>query len=178
MPLVATAVGAALALGGAVLGERMRSRVEHAHDLRAERLSSYHEFVVAVDAAFTRLRIIADPANDAASAEPAADRAIGESRVFEAREKLLMSASPAVVRAGELVLDRLGDLRRIIAGGARRQTMPYHDAYHAYSGALWRLRQIIRDDLGNADLSPADVGKRDWDSSDTCTFCQSAKAAA
>lgn len=178
MPLVATAVGAALALGGALLGDRMRSRAEQTRDLRAERLASYLGFVTAVDAAHARLRDISGPAIAGPDRGREADRAIGESRVYEARERLLMSGSPAVVRVGEQVLDRLRELQRAIVGGARHQTVPYHDAYHAYAGELWRLRQTVRDDLGNAGLSPADVGKRDWDSSETCAFCQSTKGIA
>jgi hypothetical protein len=173
MPLVATAVGAVLALGGAMMGDGLRSRNQRYRDHRTERRQSYLEFVTAADAATGRLRVIADPAEGVTEPAREADRAIGASLVYEAREKLLMSASPAVVRAAERLLDQLGALRQAVAGGAARETVPYHTAYHAYAGALWRLRQSIRADLGNAGLSPEDVGKRDWDTSETCSFCLS-----
>ena len=172
MPLVATVLGAALALGGAMLGDGLRSRTQRYRDHRTERRQSYLEFVTAADAATGRLRVIADPAEGVTELVRETDRAISESKVYEAREKLLMSASPSVIRSAERLLDQLGALRQAVADGAHRDTVPYHTAYHAYAGALWRLRQSVRADLGNADLAPEDVGKRDWDTSETCSFCR------
>jgi hypothetical protein len=173
IPLISTAVGAAVALIGTMLADTLRSRGEHHRDNRIDRRRSYLDFVLALEGAHSRLRDVADPKATFPDLRQETSRAMGEGRVYEAREKLLMSASPAVVTAGERALRGLGALRDTVAAGAKRRTPAYHDAYHEYAGTLWRLRMSIREDLGAPGLTPADLNKPSWDSRQTCAFCQS-----
>ena len=117
------------------------------------------EFLIALDAAHARLRQIADPDDPPDDLIVRARRAFGEVGVYEAREKLLLSANPAVVVPAEEALRRLATLRGVVRDGAKLHTMPYHDAYHPYAEALWKLRSSIRVDLGSAALTASVISR-------------------
>jgi hypothetical protein len=171
-PLVSTAIGGAVAMGGALLADRLRHHGQRERESRAERRQCYVDFVVAIDASHSRLRQISDPAEAISDPHYEASRVFGVHHVYEAREKLLMSGSAAAVGAGERVLNRLGALRDAVGAGAQRRTAAFHDPYHEFAEALWRLRRTIREDLGASGLSPADLDKPSWDSRETCAFCR------
>jgi hypothetical protein len=155
-----------------MLADILRGRGERDRAKLRDRRKSYLSYVVALDAAHTRLRDVADPGNNPEDPKRAATQAVTVSRVFESRERLLMSGSPAVLTAGERALIALGKLRRTVGEGVKRQTPEFHDAYHEFAGHLWQLRRAIRQDLGASDLSPSDLDKPSWDSRDTCEWCQ------
>jgi hypothetical protein len=173
LPLISTAVGAAVALCGTLLADLLRARGQHDRDNRIDRRQSYLDFVLALEAVHSRLREVADPAKAPPDLVQAARRAFSEAKVYEAREKLLMSGSPAVVQAGERALLGVGGLREAVAGGAKLHTAAYHDPYHNYAGTLWQLRGSIRSDLGAAGLEPGDLDKPSWDTRERCAFCRS-----
>jgi hypothetical protein len=172
LTVVSTAVGGAVALLGSVIAHTLRSRDERSRSVRTDRKNSYVELLTALDAAHARLRQIADP--DVAPEDIAvrSRRAFGEAGVYEAREKLLLSANPPVVAPAEEALRRLAALRDTVRQGTKLHTMPYHDAYHPYAEALWRLRSAIRVDLGSRALTAADLDKPGWDEQANCDFCQ------
>jgi len=172
VPFISTAVGAAVALLGTIVADLLRGRGERDRANRRDRRKSYLAYVVALDAAHTRLREVADPDNNVEDARREASRALTRSRVYENRERLLMSGTPAVLTAGERALIALSKMRRVVGDGVKRQTPEFHDAYHEFAGYLWQLRRAVRGDLGATDLSPADLDKPSWDSKDTCTFCR------
>lgn len=172
LTLVSTAVGGAVALLGSVIAHWMRSRDERSRSVRTDRKHGYIEFLIALDAAHARLRQIADPDDPPDDIAVRARRTFGESGVYEAREKLLLSANPAVVVPAEETLRRLATLRGAVRDGAKLHTMPYHEAYHPYAEALWKLRSSIRVDLGSAALTAADLDKPNWDEQANCDFCQ------
>ena len=174
MTLVSTAVGAMAALVGTVLAYKVRSRDEAGREFRVERRHSYLDFLSAMDAAHGALRIVADSVG--ADRRQTGGQAMSESRVYEAREKLLMSASPAVVTVGEQAFRRLGDLRKAIRDGARTGEREYHDPYHVFAASLWRLRNAMRVDLGGTALTPADLDKESWDGKAECIVCQAQPA--
>ena len=144
LTLMSTAVGGAVALLGSVIAHSLRSRDERSRSVRTDRKHGYVEYLIALDAAHARLRQIADPDDPPDDITVRARRAFGESGVYEAREKLLLSANPSVVVPAEEALRRLATLRGAVRDGAKLHTMPYHDAYHPYAAALWKLRSSIR----------------------------------
>lgn len=172
LTLMSTAVGGAVALLGSVIAHSLRSRDERSRSVRTDRKHGYVEYLIALDAAHARLRQIADPDDPPDDITVRARRAFGESGVYEAREKLLLSANPSVVVPAEEALRRLATLRGAVRDGAKLHTMPYHDAYHPYAAALWKLRSSIRMDLGSAALTASDLDKRSWDEQANCDFCQ------
>jgi hypothetical protein len=170
--LVSTAVGGGVALVGSALAHWLSNRDERSRSVRSDRKHGYVEYLIALDAAHARLRQIADPDDPPDDLVVQARRAFGEAGVYEAREKLLLSASPAVVVPAEEALRRLATLRGAVRDGAKLHTMPYHDVYHPYAEALWNLRRSIRVDLGSAALTASDLDKPSWDEQANCDFCQ------
>ena len=77
----------------------------------------------------------------------------------------------SVIAPAENALRRLGVLRDAVVDRAKLHTAPFHDAYHPFAEALWRLRSSIRIDLGSAALTPADLDKPGWDDKANCDFC-------
>lgn len=176
--LLATVAGGTAALLGTVLAHSLGSREERKRENSTERRDSYIAYLIALDAAHSRLRQLADPDDPPADLEVQVRRAMAESRVYETRERLLLVGNPAVMAPMERVHARLAELRKAISRGAKLYTMPYHDAYHPYAEALWYLRTAIRKDLGAAALSPSDLDKQSWDSQANCEFCQRNQAVA
>jgi hypothetical protein len=172
VPLVSTAVGAAVALLGTFLADALRNRGQRDRDNRSERRQSYLEFVVALDKAHGAFRHIADGVSPDAVRETRA--AFTENRVYESRERLIMTANPAVISAAERALTGLLAVRDAIRAGATLDTPEYHEPYHVYAQTLWDLRRAIRTDLGASDLKPGNLDKVTWDARETCPFCQSA----
>lgn len=177
LTLFATVAGGAAALLGTVLAHSLGSREERKRENVAERRDSYISYLIALDAAHSRLRQLADPDDPPPDLEVQVRRAMAESRVYETRERLLLVGNPPVMAPMERVHDRLAQLRKAISGGAKLFTLPYHEAYHPYAEALWHLRAAIRKDLGVPALSPSDLDKQSWDSQAHCDFCRRHKAA-
>ena len=169
-PLVSTIVGAAVALGGTVLAYKIRSKDEAGRESRSERRQGYLDFIVALDGAHGALRDVAN--SDEPDRRHAASRAVSASGVYEAREKFVLCANPAVITPGEKAFMRLVEVRKAIGDGARLGTPEYHEPYHRFAEALWGLRRAIREDLGGTTLTPADLDKKSWDGRDDCPVCQ------
>jgi len=177
LTVFATVAGGAAALLGTVLAHSLGSREQSRRENNTERRNSYLTYLVALDAAQARLRQLADPDDPPLDLEIQARRAVGEAGVYEARERMLLVGSPAVMSAMERVHQRLADMRKAVRDGAKLYTGAYHDAYHPYAEALWHLRAEIRKDLGATPLTAGDLDKQSWDSQANCDFCQRHKAA-
>ena len=171
-PLVTTALGAAIAFGGTAVAEGLRRRGDHGRDVLAVRRQAYLEFLLALGAGLQGLREVAATATTGEQRVDASDRALTDAGVYVARERFLMVASPAVVRAGEATFDGLIDVRDAVRAGARKSSPEFHVPYHPYSRAMWLLRGSIRADLGSARLSPGDAGRGDWDDRGSCAVCE------
>jgi hypothetical protein len=170
--LLSTLVGGAIALLGSVLAHTLRSRDERRRMISADRRQSYLHYLIAHDKAQARLRQLADPGDEVKDLAVQARRAFGDAGVYEARERLLLAANPAVVAPAELALRRLAALRDEVRDGAQLYTVRYHDAYHPYADSLWALRRVIREDLGSRALSTDDLDRESWDDKAACDFCQ------
>src|SRR6476659_8817306 len=88
VPFVSTAVGAAVALLGTLMADLLRGRGERDRTNRRDRRKSYLSYVVALDAAHTQLREVADPNHVPEDPRREAARAVTRSRVYETRERL------------------------------------------------------------------------------------------
>jgi hypothetical protein len=82
-----------------------------------------------------------------------------------------------VVATSSQTLRLLGELRDGVRDGVKLYTVPYHDAYHPYADALWRLRSSIRVDLGGKVLTVDDLERTSWDDRAGCDFCQASTVA-
>ncbi|MDT5028055.1 MAG: hypothetical protein QOE61_4481 [Micromonosporaceae bacterium] len=169
--VASTAVGAAIALIGTVLANTLGNRGQRERDNRADRRQSYLDFLLALNGAHAQLRLVASNP-DVADFEYETQQALSVNRVYEGREKMLMSANRSVLAAGERSFMCLVRLRQAVNREARVHTVEYHEAYHAYANALWDLRRVLREDLGNGGLTPADLDRAAWDGRETCAFCQ------
>jgi hypothetical protein len=175
--LLSTLVGGAAALLGSVLAHTLRSRDERRRANSADRRQSYIDYLVALDAAQARLRQLAEPEYRPEDLPAQARRVFGEAGIFEGREKLLIAGNPTVVAPAEQALRLLGELRDAVRDGVKLYTVPYHDAYHPYADALWRLRSSIRVDLGGKALTIDDLERTSWDDRASCDFCQASTVA-
>ena len=172
LTILATVAGGAAALLGSVLAHTLGSREERKRANSSERRDSYVAYLVALDAAFGAIRRLADPDVTPEDLRRQASAAFGDAGVYRSRERLLLAGNPSVVSPAEAALKRVGELRDAVVDGAKRRTPAYHDAFHPYNEALWRLRMSIRKDLGSEVLSPADLDKETWDSQASCDFCR------
>ncbi len=174
--MVSTAVGGAVALMGSVIAHALGSREERTRQQRGDRKRGYVGYLVALDAAHAELRRTADPDDPPGDLVVRTRRALGQAGVYEAREKLLLSGNPSVMVPAEETLRKLAALRVAVRDGAKLHTMPYHEAYHPYAEALWRLRARNREALGAKALRAEDGDKRTWDERANCDFCQQHRA--
>jgi hypothetical protein len=178
LTVIATVAGGAAALLGTLIAHVLSSREDRRRENSGERRDSYVAYLVALDAAFGMVRRLADPHETHPDLATKLSQVFGDAGVYRSRERLLLAGNPSVVSPAETTLTRLGDMRDAVRDGAKRRTLAYHDAYHRYSEALWRLRISIRTDLGSAALTPADVEKETWDSQANCEFCRTQRATA
>jgi hypothetical protein len=175
--LLSTIGGAAIALVGTMLADFLRGRGDRQRDNRSERRQGYLDFLLALNAGHERLRDVARTGGNG-DLRTATARAVTEAKVYEGREKLLMSADRAVATAGERAFQGLLRVRDAIRDGAELKSAPYHAAYHAFAEKLWRLREVIRTDLGVPELSAADLDRPGWDGAVTCETCRARAAEA
>jgi len=133
--------------------------------------STYVGFVLAVDAAHAALVDVAHSRVNRAARDAAADRAVSEPSLHGQRERLLASAAPAVVTAGERLFLRLIGVYEVVRAGARLDSEAYHRAYHPFADALWAFRLAVRSELGKPPLTPQALGRVDWSDHERCANC-------
>ena len=173
--VVSTAVGGAVALLATVLAHRLGDRGTRDREQEADRRRTYVDFLLALNSAVAELRLIAD--SDTPNRYHVVGQAMTTSKVYETRERMLMTAGHAVLAPAEKAFQALVTYRNVIVDGAKRATVEYHDAYHPYADSVWELRLALRVFFGNGGLSPADLNKEDWGSAAECRFCQARAAA-
>src|SRR3954463_3889355 len=116
LPLIATTVGAAIALSGTLLADVRRDRRQRDRDNQQLRREVYVGFALALNTAHDTLRQVGNGPATGDERRTAAGRALGE--VYGARERLLMIATEPVAVAGEAAFLRLGDIRNAVRDGA------------------------------------------------------------
>ncbi|CAO5186653.1 CchlQ [Frankia sp. AiPs1] len=173
--LVATLSGAAIAIAGTVLADHLGGR-RTAEQVRAQqRREVYIAFITAAGIAHSRLRQLAQIAQDGPGGgdpDVASRAALVEAGIYEVRERLFLDASHTVVGAGQAMFQGLRELRRVVAGGAALSSAAFHDAYHPYLDAVWHYRAAVRAELDTSALSLAVFGWNTWDGTDRCPLCR------
>ena len=167
--LPSAAIGASIALAGTLVGDVRRDRQQRARDRYDDRRKYCAEFTAGLTRALGNLRVIATRGLGDEERRAAVREAMEP--IYVAREQVLISGTSAIVVAGEDVFHRLVDVRDAVRSGASLDSVTYHDAYHAFSDALWKFRLAVRADLDEPVLSPADLDRPDWSDRDRCTVC-------
>ncbi|TDB71563.1 hypothetical protein [Micromonospora sp. KC723] len=165
MPLLSTGAGALIALSGSFLVDLRRERDTRARDRDLDRWRTCVDFALALDAAHTALRSV--PAGD----RQAASVAMTEAGAYQARERLLMSGTPDLVVAGEVVFHRLVAMRKLIGAGSDVRSPAGHESYHEFAEALWTFRMAVRQRFGHRALQPGTLKRRDWSERHECAYC-------
>jgi hypothetical protein len=172
LPIVATALGATIALMGTLLADRKRQRDQRDRDLRQESRLGAIEFSWALDGAHSALRGVARSDRSDVARFDAASEAVDEAGLFKARERLLVAADEEVVIAGEAAFQRLIAIRNVIREGSRLPSIEYHDAYHRFAEQLWKFRMTVREHAGNHPLAPSALSRSDWSERGSCARCR------
>jgi transcriptional regulator with XRE-family HTH domain len=128
------------------------------------------DFLLAIDAAHLALRQVAETPDGPGRAN-AALRAVAGTTLYADRERLLVSAEPALAAAGEAAFLALVALRTEVKLGAGLSSPAYHAAYHAFADAVWSFRQAIRVSAGQKPLTPAELSRENWTDVDRCEIC-------
>ncbi|MFG3699524.1 hypothetical protein ACGF5C_16615 [Micromonospora sp. NPDC047620] len=171
--LIATLGGAAIAFTGTLLADFLRHRNERDRGQEARSRDLYIQFIVAAGICHTRLREIAQSADQHANREIDSRSALAEARIYEIRERLFIDAAPAVAAAGQIMFERLRAMRKVVANGASLTSPELHESYHPYLEAVWNYRAAVREELKNKSLSLSDFGWPVWNGSTTCSVCLS-----
>jgi hypothetical protein len=171
IPLVSTAVGAAIALGGTVIVDVVRSRDSRSRDGQAARKSAYLDLVIAHGVALQELREVANSGLGRGERIAEINVRMTKSGIYLAREKLFMAAPRWVLRPAESAFEQLIRVRDAVRAGATLNSDAYHDVYHPYSEKMWLLRNAIRSDLDASQLSPSDLARVSWDNREQCAVC-------
>lgn len=171
IPFAGTALGAVIALGGTVLAGARNDRGQRRRDRETDRIRTYVDFALALDTAHAALREVARTAADDPGRYVAGSSAVQASGLYGVRERLLMSASRALVTAGETAFGRLIDIRNAVRAGAMRSSREMHDVYHPFAEALWSFRVAARVELGQNSLNPGDLDRQSWSEREECPVC-------
>jgi hypothetical protein len=171
IPVVAAAVGAVIALAGTLLGGVRSDRNERRRQLETDRLHAYVELVLALDKAHANLRDVARQGIPDTDRYTAAIQGVDASGLYGTREQLLLSGSPDLVKAAEIAFMRLIEIRNAVRGGAALSDEGYHDAYHAFTEALWGFRMAARGELGQPQLALAELDRVSWSEREQCPVC-------
>jgi hypothetical protein len=147
IPLLATALGATIALTSTLLAEIFRTRRERTTVLDQVRYDSYLGFVVAIQRAQDLLRTVPADGRD-----PTVDvvAVMRESGLYDARERLLITGSADVVLTGETAFRSLLELRDAVTRGEPLNWPDYRPATDNVAKVVWMLRQAARQEFGGA----------------------------
>jgi hypothetical protein len=176
LPLLSTFGGATIALSGTFLLESRKQREARSQDYAAEKRVKYLQFIAALHSLHSNLRQCAESAGNEIELSQATSDAVRDSHIYEAREGMLVTAGRDVARMAEDAFAKTMAIQPVIRAGFAIKSPEYHNAYHDYAEALWRLRMEIRADLGIAPLRPADLGQLSWSEREDCTFCNESPA--
>ncbi|MEU6272368.1 hypothetical protein ABZ871_08105 [Streptomyces populi] len=154
--LVGTVLGALTTLAGSSWSEHLRARRDRQTRDVSQRQEAHVALVLACNASHEHLRRIARGDAIGAERQDACRDALLEAGLFAQRERLLVTASPDVVRAAEAAHRSLLGIRDLIGSGETTDAETYREAYARYASALWQLRQAMRKDTAATPLNLED----------------------
>ncbi|WP_329230920.1 hypothetical protein OG488_19390 [Streptomyces sp. NBC_01460] len=150
IPLVSTALGAAIGVGSTLLADRARWRRDRAGQDLDVRRQLYADYTAALSRIRTAL-------NECAQEDiPTAERTRKVREVFltpgayEIRHQLAIVAPPEIVDAARSAFVVLRDTRDLLAAGASVDDAAYADLEERFDAAVAALRTLMRLDLGAA----------------------------
>ncbi|MHC3820059.1 hypothetical protein [Streptomyces sp. DT9] len=150
IPLVSTALGAAIGVGSTLLADRARWRRDRAGQDLDVRRQLYADYTAALSRIRTAL-------NECVREDiPAAERPrrIREEFLtpgaYEIRHQLAIVAPPEIVDAARSAFVVLRDTRDLLAAGASVDDAAYADLEERFDAAVAALRTLMRLDLGAA----------------------------
>jgi hypothetical protein len=153
LPLIATAIGAVIALSGTLLTDARRDRQQRDRDNQQVRRETYVGFALALNAGHDGLRQLGNSAVPESERPAAANRVLSEAGLYGARERLLMIATDPVAAAGEAAFLRLTEIRDVVRAGATTASDGYRAAYRRWAEAVWQFRMTVRGELGQPPLT-------------------------
>lgn len=148
--LLAVVVGALIALAATLSAEALRSRRDRAAVLDQVRYDTYLTFLAAVVATNDALHALSVTPGRPQPTEVAT--AVRSSGLYGARERLLVTGSPAMVLAAETAFRGLLAVRDCVAQGAPLVWPDYRPADDGLARAVWALRQAARREFGGRAL--------------------------
>lgn len=150
--LIATALGAIIAFSGGTLSEILRSH----RDDKKNRTEAKHQiavdFLLAANRAHGQVSQLARHPIDSPQLPKAARGAVGDSGIYDARERILISAPPTVALAAEKVFASVITFRNVIISDPQEDSPAYREARDDFEQAIWSFRQAVRGEIGNAGL--------------------------
>ena len=150
--LVATALGAVIAFSGSALSEVIRSRRDDRRNSVQTKHQAAIEFILSANRAHSRLRLVARNPVEPSQLEEAAREAVGSSGLYDAREHMLISASPGMAFATEKAFFSVMGIRDTIMSNSHLDSPAYLQARKDFDQAIWGVRQAARKDIGNIGL--------------------------
>ncbi|MFH9121464.1 hypothetical protein [Streptomyces globisporus] len=150
IPLVSTALGAAIGIGSTLLADRARWRRDRAGQDLDVRRQLYADYTAALSRIRTALNECAQ--EDIPTAERT--RRVREEFLtpgaYEIRHQLAIVAPPEIVGAARAAFVVLRDTRDLLAAGASVDDAAYADLEERFDSAVAALRTVMRLDLGAA----------------------------
>jgi hypothetical protein len=150
--LIATALGAVIVIAGNFASDLMRSRREDRKHLTDDKHRQAIEFTLAANNAQGRLRRVPGQGLTGDGLSLAALDAVGNSGVYDARERALLSSPPEMVMAIEVAFREVLAVRDAVAAGSKPDSPGYRKVSDRFERAIWFLRQTAREQLGAATL--------------------------
>jgi len=111
------------------------------------------EFILATDTAHGLLRNVATKSLDPSELKQAVRHAVGDSKIYAVRERLLIVVPPRIAYAAEGTFHAIIEIRDAVGNGALLNSSQYRDAYDVYAEAIWGLRQAARESFSVVTLS-------------------------
>lgn len=137
--------------------QRLQRRDEYEREQDRSLLESQRqitvESILATDSAHGLLRDVATNSADPSEVKQAARDAVGDSKIYAVRERLLIVVPPKIAYAAEETFHSIIEIRDAAGSGALLNSPQYRDAYNVYAKAIWGLRQAARESSSVVTLS-------------------------
>ncbi|MGW8384800.1 hypothetical protein ACWGMW_01705 [Streptomyces albidoflavus] len=150
IPLVSTALGAAIGVGSTLLADRARWRRDRAGQDLDVRRQLYGDYTAALSRIRTALNECAQEAIPAAERPQRVREVFLTPGAYEIRHQLAIVAPPEIVDAARSAFVVLRDTRDLLVAGASVDDAAYVDLEKRFDAAVAELRAVMRLDLGAA----------------------------
>ncbi|MFJ9112145.1 hypothetical protein [Streptomyces sp. NPDC102283] len=150
IPLVSTALGAAIVVVSTLLADRARWRRDRAGQDLDVRRQLYADYTAALSQIRTALNECAQEGIPAAERTRRVREVFLTPGAYEIRHQLAIVAPPEIVEASRSAFIVLRDTRDLLVAGASVDDAAYLEMEERFDAALAKLRTVMRLDLGAA----------------------------